>query len=181
MAEEFARHNVGFVFLYTREAHPGENYPHHTSMEQKLSHARDMAKKWSMKRPMLVDDMEGTLHRAYGCLPNMTYILNAAGVIIYRAAWTDPRTIRIALDQLVFEREQRRRGVRITNYYVEWLPQRVNDRIEFMEGLIRDAGPKAVEEFIAMVANSGGEAAARQLRDWWAEKQKSLTKAHGDG
>ncbi len=181
MAEEFASHSVGFVFLYTREAHPGENYAHHTSMEQKLSHARDMAKKRSMKRPMLVDDLEGSLHRAYGRLPNMTYILSAGGVIIYRAAWTDPRTIRMALDQLVFEREQRREGVRTTSYYMEWLPQRVNDRIEFMEGLIRDAGPKAVEEFIAMVANSGGEAAAKQLRDWWTEKRKSVTRTHSDG
>jgi hypothetical protein len=40
--EDFAD-RVQFVSVYVREAHPGENYPHHTSEEQKMRHARDWA------------------------------------------------------------------------------------------------------------------------------------------
>ena len=36
MAEEYGPKGFSFVFLYTREAHPGENYPAHRSMEQKV-------------------------------------------------------------------------------------------------------------------------------------------------
>ncbi len=40
LAAEYAPRGYRFVFVYTREAHPGEHYPHHTSVEQKLAHAR---------------------------------------------------------------------------------------------------------------------------------------------
>ena len=40
LAEKYADRNIGSIFLYTHEAHPGEYYPHLTSMEQKFSHAR---------------------------------------------------------------------------------------------------------------------------------------------
>jgi len=39
IAERFKEQGVGSIFLYTHEAHPGENYPHLTSMEQKHKHA----------------------------------------------------------------------------------------------------------------------------------------------
>ena len=40
MAEEYAGRGVEFLFVYVREAHPGEYYPHHDSFERKLAHAR---------------------------------------------------------------------------------------------------------------------------------------------
>ena len=171
MAEDYSDHGVSFAFVYTREAHPGERYPHHTSFEQKLAHARDMVARWGIRRKMLVDDLEGTVHRAYGTLPNMAYIIGAGGRILYRADWTDPRTIRIALEQVVYEREHRRAGARMTPYYQEWQPKQKNDRALFMEGLLQDAGPKAVEDFIAAVSHSQGDRAAATLQDWWAARR----------
>ena len=85
MAAEYAEHDGQFLFVYTREAHPSDRYPGHTSFEQKKSVASEMAKQLGFARPMLVDDLEGTVHHAYGRLPNMTYIVNPGGTIIYRA------------------------------------------------------------------------------------------------
>ena len=110
MAEEFSPQGVTFVFVYTREAHPSDRYLCHANMEQKLVDARDMVTRWQISRPMLVDDLEGTVHRAYGTLPNMSYIVNAGGTILYRASWTDPRSIRVALEQILYERGQAPRG-----------------------------------------------------------------------
>ena len=114
---------------------------------------------------MLVDDLEGSLHRAYGTLPNMTYIMAAGGNIIYRAAWTDERTIRMALGQVLYEREARRDGTRLTPYFMEWLPQRVNIREKFVDGLAQ-VGERAIDEFIAAVEHTEGKAAADLLRGW---------------
>jgi len=166
MADELAARGIQFVFVYTREAHPGERYPHHSEMQQKLRHARAMVQRWGIARPMLVDDLQGTVHRAYGELPNMTYIVGAAGSVLYRADWTDARSIRAALDQLVLEREQRRGGARLTPFYQESMQQRTNTLEPFMEGLLL-AGPRAVEEFIVASSQTRGEAAARPMRDWW--------------
>ena len=43
IADRYAAQDVGSLFVYTHEAHPGEHYPHLTSMEQKLRHARERA------------------------------------------------------------------------------------------------------------------------------------------
>ena len=174
MAKEFAEHGIKFAFVYAREAHPGEAYSCHTTAEQKLRQARDMVKRWKIERLMLVDDLDGTVHRAYGSLPNMTHIVSTAGMVIYRASWTDAPSIRLALDQIIYERGLRRAGTRITSFYVEWMPQRPNDRATFLEGLINDVGPRAVEEFIAAVAHTSGESGAKIVSEWWANKQSEL-------
>ncbi len=40
LAEKYAEDGIGSIFLYTHEAHPGEIYPHLTSMERKYAHAK---------------------------------------------------------------------------------------------------------------------------------------------
>lgn len=75
MAREYASRGFASVFVYTREAHPGERFPAHRSPEQKLAHARAFRERCAIERPILVDDLEGTGHRLYGTLPNMTYLL----------------------------------------------------------------------------------------------------------
>jgi hypothetical protein len=169
--EEFAAPDFRFLFVYTREAHPSDRFPAHTTIERKLEHARVMAERLQMKRTMLVDDLEGTVHHAYGCLPNMTYILKPGGTIVYRASWTDPTTIRLALERISFERAERRAQRRITPYYLEWQPQRSNDRIAFVEGLL-EIGERAVTEFIAAVENTEGEASAKRMKEWWSERSR---------
>lgn len=171
MAAEFAEHGIRSLFVYTREAHPGERYGHHTSMEQKLEHARQMVRRHGLRRPVLVDDLEGSVHAAYGRLPNMTYIVAAGGKVLYRANWTDPRSIRLALEELLWQRRARASGQRLRPYYVEWEPQFPADRIRFVETLLEVVGPRAVEEYVAATAHRFGEAAAKPLREWWQQQQ----------
>lgn len=128
-----------------------------------------MAAKWGMKRRMLVDDHGGTVHRAYGCLPNMTYVIARRGTVTYRASWTDARTIAVALDQLAMEREERREGNRLLQYYAEWLPAKVANRGPFMRALLENGGPRAVTEFIEAIAEGVSEREAAPMRKWWAE------------
>ena len=46
-------------------------------MDQKLRHARLFQERRSERPPILVDDLDGLMHRAYGMLPNMTYVDSA--------------------------------------------------------------------------------------------------------
>lgn len=62
------------MFVYTHEAHPGERVPHHDSFETKLANARLLCDEVGIRRPILVDDHDGTVHRAYRELPNMTWV-----------------------------------------------------------------------------------------------------------
>lgn len=146
LAEKFSVHGVGSIFLYTHEAHPGENYPHLTSMEQKFRHARALRDVIGVTRPILLDALDGACHRAYGSMPNMSWIFNQSGTPIYKSDWTDARSIENALEYFLDTTERRRAGEILAPFYVERLDLRNHDRKAFYRGLERN-GPKAVREF----------------------------------
>ena len=146
MAREYASKGFVFVFLYTREAHPGENFPAHRSMEQKLAHARAFKEQFQIERPILADDLVGTGHKLYGMLPNMTYLIGRGGKVLFRADWTDPPMIECAIQYIQSSRARRREGLHLAPFYAEIVGYRWNNPAKVMEGLKR-AGPKAVEDF----------------------------------
>jgi hypothetical protein len=146
IAERFAALGVGSVFLYTHEAHPGENYPHLTSMAQKFRHATDLRDILGVKRPILLDALDGACHRAYGSMPNMTWIFSRAGVPVYKSDWTDANSVANALAYFVDINDRRSSRERLAPFHVERLDFRNVDRDAFFKGLERN-GPQAVREF----------------------------------
>ncbi len=143
IAREFAGRGVSSVFVYTREAHPAEFYGHHTDFDTKLHHARALRDQLGVSRPILVDDIVGSCHRAWGMLPNMAWIVLRGGTIGYKADWTDPLDVAGALEELLEDRDSS--GGK-TPFYNERLRHRAQDREGFMRGLERN-GPKAIEDF----------------------------------
>lgn len=146
IADRFAEQGIGSVFLYTNEAHPGEHYPHLTSMEQKFQHAKDLKEKLGVTRPILVDSLDGACHRAYGSMPNMSWIFNRMGIPVYKSDWTDARSIELTIEYLLEVLKKRRIGKKFAPFFVERIDFRNQDREAFFEGLRRN-GPKAVKEF----------------------------------
>jgi hypothetical protein len=55
---------------------------------QKIAAAERLRDEIGIERPILVDDLEGTVHRAYGLLPNMSWVLGRGRTILYKAMWT---------------------------------------------------------------------------------------------
>ncbi|HBY92375.1 MAG TPA: hypothetical protein DEP84_00185 [Chloroflexi bacterium] len=148
IAERFARQGVGSIFLYTHEAHPGEYYPHLTSMEQKSRHARALRDVLGVTRPILLDSLDGACHRTYGSMPNMSWIFTRAGVPVYKSDWTDARSVANAVEFFVDVLDRRKSGERLAPFRVERLDFRTQDREAFYRGLERN-GPKAVREYRA--------------------------------
>ncbi|MCP4358458.1 MAG: hypothetical protein GY796_10625 [Chloroflexi bacterium] len=146
LAEEVADHNVGSIFLYTNEAHPGEHYLHHRSQAEKFAHARALRDILGVTRPILVDALDGACHRAYGSMPNMTWIFNRVGKPVYKADWTDSNSVANAIHYFIDVAERRHGRERLAPFRVERLDYRASDPDKFRAGLERN-GPKAVEEF----------------------------------
>lgn len=151
IAERYQDRQVGSIFLYTHEAHPGEHYPHLTSLEQKFEHARSLRDVLGVRRPILVDALDGACHRAYGSMPNMTWIFNRSAIPVYKSDWTDASSVENALEYFI-EAASRRRESPLAPFKVERLDYRVQDRKAFFQGLERN-GPKAVKEFEAAFGN----------------------------
>jgi len=146
IADRYQIQGFGSIFIYTHEAHPGEYYPHLTSMEQKFRHASALRDILGVKRPILIDALDGACHRAYGSMPNMSWIFNCSGIPVYKSDWTDASSIQNAIEYFLDVNERRRSGERLAPFQVERLDYRNQDREKFYEGLARN-GPKAVKEF----------------------------------
>ncbi len=101
--ERLAREHpdVSFLVIAIREAHPGELLPQHRTATEKRSAARKLAIEEGIGRRVLVDDLEGTVHRAYGGAWNPVYVLDAEGKVAFRRAWNHPDDVAAVLAALV--------------------------------------------------------------------------------
>lgn len=134
------------MFVYTREAHPGENVPSHDSLASKLAGARLLREETGICRDILVDDLAGTVHRAYGLMPNMTWVIDRGGRVAYKANWTNAANVEAFLGRLLAARGQHPAGSVPVMYETEQIEFRLTDRARFTEHLLRN-GPRAAAEF----------------------------------
>lgn len=92
--------DVQFLFVYVREAHPGERLPAHRRAADKLRAAERFQAEEGIEMPVLVDGLGGGIHRKYGKLPNPTYLIDRSGRVAFRCLWTRPQAIERALREL---------------------------------------------------------------------------------
>ncbi len=142
--------NKGFEFftVYVREPHPGEKYGPHKSWEQKLQYARECQKQDGIENPMLVDDLAGTVHQLYVPMPNMIYIVDKDGKIVYKAIWTDHEEVELVLKNLELADELRAKGMRVKPSYTEkinYVPAEYASGIR--ETVFDRAGKQAWEDY----------------------------------
>lgn len=98
---------VSTAVLYVREAHPGAQIPQHQSFEEKQSCAQRLKTEDKETRLVFVDDFEGTVHKAYGEMPNAVFIINKNDCVVFRAEWNNPSTTKKALKALLEGRTYR--------------------------------------------------------------------------
>lgn len=134
------------MFVYTREAHPGEHVDAHDTFDHKLTNARLLRDEVGIRRPILVDDLDGAGHLAYGGLPNMTWVIGRGGRILYKADWTSAANIEAFVRRHRSARQQRPSGGALSPYMTEQIEFRHVDRDLFYAHLRRN-GPRAYDEF----------------------------------
>lgn len=111
MNELARRHpEAAFLVLYVREAHPGAGVRPHRCIEDKRALARRASEEDSEGREILVDDLDGTAHLAYGGMPEMVYVLDGEGDVVLRGEWNEPPIVGEALGRL--RRGESSRGLR---------------------------------------------------------------------
>ena len=136
-----------FFIVYVREAHPGENFPHHTFFEQKLGHARKLQELENVSLPILVDDIEGSTHKAYGLLPNMIYLIDRDGIIVYKSDWTEAHEVEGICGSLLRLDDMKGRQVPIIRKGISerlhWIPMDPKHR----ERIYRRSGEKAIRDY----------------------------------
>ncbi len=92
---------ASFFTVWVREAHAGGDYPQPESLAERERYAHDFREGEQASIPIVLDDMQGSLHRLFGNLPNAVYVIDGRGRVAYRASWADHREIRRVLDRLL--------------------------------------------------------------------------------
>jgi peroxiredoxin len=148
LQKEFDDKKVSFFLLYTRESHPAENYGAHNSFEQKVAYARDLKRLENIQFPILVDHLDGRIHRAYGVWPNALFVIHKDGRLIFRSNMANHGELRQFLDDLLAaEKAAAERRVTHLQYSERVLPHEA-DRATHRRVYER-AGPKAFEDYWA--------------------------------
>ncbi|MCL1593295.1 MAG: hypothetical protein M3132_02945 [Actinomycetia bacterium] len=103
MAEQHP--DTRFIVLYVREAHPGERIGPHETLDQKREMAGRLAEVHGDGRATLVDDIEGTAHKTLGSLPDMVYVLDPGGEVVFRGDWNDTDALAEVLDAAATDKQ----------------------------------------------------------------------------
>lgn len=148
LQEKYRQKGFEMFIIYVREAHPGEKFPHHTSFEQKMAHARKYRESEDVAIRILVDDLKGTIHRAYGLLSNMTYLIDQEGTVVYKSDWTNAAELDGMCESLIRLDEMRRNQVPIirqgASERLHWIPMDPALR----ERVYRRSGKKAIQDYL---------------------------------
>jgi len=99
LAAEFGD-TASFFTVWVREPHAGGDFPQPENVETRKQYAQACVDADGQKIPVIVDDMEGSLHQHLGHFPNAVYVLDSRGRVAYRAIWLDHREIRRVLERL---------------------------------------------------------------------------------
>jgi thiol-disulfide isomerase/thioredoxin len=96
---------VTFVDIVVRQAHPGEHHDAYDSFVNKMADARDYQREEGITWPVAVDDVTGTVQRAYGSLAASIYLLDPRGRVAYYALWGQSPPLTDAIDRLLRAKE----------------------------------------------------------------------------
>jgi hypothetical protein len=80
---------IRFVLVNVREAHPGALVPQPQTIEEKTAHAKALQRHHGFVFDIVVDDIDGTLHRSFGPRPSSAYLIDPSGTIVFRAQWSN--------------------------------------------------------------------------------------------
>lgn len=104
------RNDVQFYYLYTREPYagaiPGYGWSYRDvcqpeSYEERKQYASNIRKEHRIDIPILIDAMDGAVHKTYGYQPNSVVIIDREGRIAARRRWNDPLFVELALCDMV--------------------------------------------------------------------------------
>jgi len=145
--QEYRDRGFVFLFIYVRESHPGARWPAHRSFEQKLDQARAYRERTGCTREILVDSLDGHAHRRYGCRPDMTWILDRNGIVLFKSFWSRPDVTSDVIEDILVAQDENKRGLYGQPFYTERIAWRRPDHSH--DQVMAENGPPAIEDWKA--------------------------------
>jgi hypothetical protein len=92
---------IHYLDVVVRQAHPGPGAPVYHTFEEKLADARRYIEEEKIPWPVLVDELDGHVHRTYGGLADPTYLIDRDGRVAFYNMWTYAPVLNEAIEALL--------------------------------------------------------------------------------
>jgi len=89
------------VDVVIRNAHPGPAVPPYASHDEKLRDAQYYQQEAAIPWTVLADDLQGSVHQAYGGLSDPAYLIDAGGRVAFYNLWTNVPMLYEAIEELM--------------------------------------------------------------------------------
>lgn len=92
-----------FIDVLVRQGHPGPGVRPYRTFEEKARDAERYKHDEQIPWTVLVDDVEGTVHRQYGMIADPAYLIGTDGRVAFYNYWTHVPTLHKAIGRLLAE------------------------------------------------------------------------------
>lgn len=141
------RRKCEFVFVYTQEAHPGENWPDHNDMSERINAAWRFKQDINIQRNILADHMDNRLKSAFGGGSHMSCIIAKGGRLIFQSNWLDAKVLKTAIEDLLVHAEI---SDKVGEFQCHSIHFRKFPVKEYIQGLEKN-GPTAVMDVVKKI------------------------------
>lgn len=102
MYRDYASKGVQFFYVYKTVQHPEiNNFVAPYDLKERLMHVAEAKRRMQTQIPWICDNMDNEVKRAFGGAPNGEFVIDPQGVIVRKRFWSNPRTLRADLTELV--------------------------------------------------------------------------------
>ena len=106
MYRDYRNKDVQFFYVYKNVEHPEINgYISAFNIEERLKHIAIAKERFKSEIPWICDTMDNAVKIAFGSAPNGEYVLDPNGKIVRKRFWSNPKTLRSDLEELVGKAE----------------------------------------------------------------------------
>jgi glutathione peroxidase-family protein len=139
-----------FFLVYTKEPHPGENIAQPTTIKERVKNAARLKREEKVNFPILIDTPDNEVRNAYRGWSNGIFVVNKAGMLVFRSSWTHgPELAQVLYDLYAWEKAQARNDL-VRVCYSERLVGLLRNK-KISASVHRRAGPQAAKDFARLL------------------------------
>ncbi len=102
MYRDYRDKDVQFFYVYKSVEHSEvNNFVSAFTVEERLKHIAIAKERFQSEIPWICDTLDNEVKYAFGSAPNGEFILDPEGKIVRKRFWSDPKTLRSDLEELV--------------------------------------------------------------------------------
>lgn len=96
----YGTRGVSFYYVLSREPHPGfYGFIQTDSLDMRKDYVRLADAELQIQIPWIIDDMDNTLQKTFGGMPNAEFIIGPDGILLESREWADPTALKAFLEE----------------------------------------------------------------------------------